>query len=62
LVSVVSTTPDLTVGNRKTCRPVAGFPCTITLTDFGSEVEGFRGRCREDDNPFYALRFDYVLG
>ena len=34
----------------------------LDLSDFGSEVEGFRGRCREDDNPFYALRFDYVLG
>ena len=54
--------PALEVGEHKTCRPLAGFTCTVTVRDFGPVAEGFRGRCREHENPFHELRFDYILG
>ena len=54
--------PALEFGEHKTCRPLAGFTCTVTVGDFGPVTEGFRGRCSEDENPFHALRFEYILG
>ena len=52
---------SLTVNERVTCRSVAGFTCTLRVPDFGAAASGYRGSCRQDQNPFNALHFDYVF-